>query len=106
MTWRDCGFREDLDVARYYGLCPHCGGPRGACVCVADERIAKKMPPKKPGDYVNCPLCGGDGYVSHETAAYYGRPEGDSTCPSCDGRGLVVYRPLPSGPHWTRSGDV
>ncbi len=54
--------------------------------------------PKRPGDLVDCRLCGGDGYVSHETASTYGRPAGDSTCPSCDGRGRVPYRPLPPNP--------
>lgn len=48
-----------------------------------------------------CPLCGGDGYVSADTAHTFGRQEGDTTCPSCDGQGRVLYRPLPTGPHWS-----
>jgi hypothetical protein len=42
---------------------------------------------------VVCCLCGGDGYTSAETAANYGRHYGDTTCPSCDGKGKVISRP-------------
>jgi hypothetical protein len=52
-----------------------------------------------------CVLCGGDGYVSAETAHQFGRHLGDTTCPSCDGDGKVFDSPLPPGPHWTRAGD-
>ena len=40
---------------------------------------------------ITCVLCGGDGYVSADTAESYGRYEGDTTCPSCDGKGKVPY---------------
>jgi DnaJ-class molecular chaperone len=48
----------------------------------------------KIGDRVPCSLCGGDGYVSRETAEMGGRHHGDTTCPSCDGSGRMPYRPL------------
>lgn len=49
---------------------------------------------RKIGDPCDCTLCGGDGYVSRETARAYGRPEGDGTCPACSGDGRVPWRPL------------
>jgi DnaJ-class molecular chaperone len=37
-----------------------------------------------------CRLCGGDGYVSEETARYYRRyPDPDRTCPECGGKGCT-----------------
>lgn len=52
----------------------------------------------KPGELVTCVLCGGDGSVSEETARDYGGY--GCTCPSCEGKGKVPFRPLPPGPHW------
>jgi hypothetical protein len=64
------------------------------------------MKAKVPGQLITCVLCGGDGYIasrySHEESDPYGRPDGDSTCPSCQGSGRVPFRPVPTGPHWTR----
>ncbi len=29
----DCGFRDDREASRYYGMCPDCGYPAGRCLC-------------------------------------------------------------------------
>lgn len=88
-----CGFKYFNDACQYIAKV-HPYGPM--------ELFWKETPAGTP---VTCPLCGGEGYVSAETAANYGRHHGDTTCPSCDGKGNVPYRaperrpihnPLPS----------
>ncbi len=49
---------------------------------------------RRIGMKVHCSLCGGDGYVSVETAAMGGRSHGDTTCPECDGEGKAPWTPL------------
>lgn len=36
-----------------------------------------------------CVLCGGDGFVSPETARQHGRSSPDTTCPCCNGSGVL-----------------
>ncbi len=31
-------FLDEFDVARWYGVCPHCGYPHGRCLCTTPDR--------------------------------------------------------------------
>ena len=82
VAWKDvaCGFQLYRDAVVYIVS----NSPYGP--------LKAYWPETQPGEPITCSLCGGDGYVSCETARSYGRSEGDSTCPACDGKGWSPYK--------------